>query len=158
MKHNWIKYIAFLLLLTVLAACSASENTSSDFDHPSEEVAFNYYNNLKNDNFEDALELLSPGYLDYIGYTERDFINTFKDRQTLDGWKITKVEVRSSDKVADDVDVAPQLAPLLTQEEDYLVILDLEIENQGEVVGVVDHMIIAKDTDGKWKIFGIISY
>jgi hypothetical protein len=158
MKHKWMKVIGFLLLLTVLTACSKSDNTSSDFDHPSEEVAFNYYDNLQNDNFEDALELLSPGYLDYIGYTERDFINTFKDRQTLDGWKITKVEVRSSDQVTDDVEVAPQLAPLLTQEENYLVILDLEIENQGEVVGVVDHMIIAKDTEGDWKIFGIISY
>lgn len=151
--------IGAVFLFMLLSACTDKDDEESiEFEHESEKVAYNYYNNLKDSEFEEALQLINDTYLEYIGFTERDFINTFKDRITLDDWKITKIEVRSSEEVTDDVTVAPQLQPLLTENKNYLVILDLEIENQGEKIGVVDHVILSQDGKKDWKINGIVSY
>ena len=147
-----------MLLILFLAACSNEGEGSSDFEHASAEVAFTYYDNLKDGNFEVALDYISPTYLEYIGLTERDFINTFKDRQTLDGWGIGEIEIRSTEEVTADVPVAPQLEPLLGDGENYLVILDLEVESGGETLGVVDHVLVSENDDGDWKIVGIVSY
>ncbi|WP_010096491.1 hypothetical protein [Ornithinibacillus scapharcae] len=155
--RNIIGAAVFLLIL--LTGCTEKEEVDSkEFEHASEEVAYDYYNNLKDSNFEDALQLINDSYLEYIGFTERDYINTFKDRITLEDWKITKIEVRSSEEVTDEVTIAPQLQPLLTESVNYLVILDLEIENQGEKIGVVDHVILSQNDKKNWKINGIISY
>lgn len=148
--------VFFLMLLT--GCTDKKEEDSKQFDHVSEEVAYEYYENLKESEFEDALQLINDSYLEYIGFTERDYINTFKDRITLDDWKITKIDIRSSEEVTDDLTIAPQLQPLLTESTNYLVILDLEIEDQGETIGVVDHVILSQNDENDWQINGIISY
>lgn len=147
-----------LLLFVFLAACGNEEESSREFEHASAEVAFTYYDKLKEGNFEDALDYISPMYLEYIGFTERDFINTFKDRQTLDGWSIGKIDIRSTEEITEDVSVAPQFEPLLGANENYLVMLDLEVELDGETLGVVDHVLVSKDNRDEWKIVGIVSY
>jgi hypothetical protein len=156
MKNRFYSFFVIVLFAFLLTACSKSNESS--FEHPSEEIASTYYSHLQKGDFEQALRLIDSSYLNYIGYTERDFIHVFKNEQTLNGWAVTKIEIRSSDKITGDINVPPQLQPLLTDHENYLVILDLEIKSQGETIGVVDQVLVSTDDNDEWKIFGIVSY
>ncbi|WP_096437852.1 hypothetical protein [Alteribacter populi] len=132
--------------------------TEQDFDLPAEEVAFNYYTLLQNEEFEEAIHLVSPDYLYYLGITERDFINIFRDRQTLQNWSIEELDIRSVDELTIDVSIPQALEPMVTSRENYLVIVDLKINTHDEVTGGVDDVLVSTDENGDWKIFGIFSY
>ncbi|PYZ93055.1 hypothetical protein CR194_07605 [Salipaludibacillus keqinensis] len=132
--------------------------SEAEFDHPAAEMTFNYYQHLKNEEFEQSVSYVNTDYLHFLGLTERDYVNTYKDNQTLNDWRIEEISIRSVDEVTMDVRIPEVFEQLITQSENYIVIVDLRVSNFGEVSGVVDDVLVSVDEDGDWKIYGIVSY
>ncbi|MDG5787104.1 hypothetical protein QA612_06330 [Evansella sp. AB-P1] len=145
---------------------SKEENESSvgkeineeELNDPIKALVFEYYHHLMIEEFEDSIHFIDTGYLDYLGVTKRDYVNMYKDSQTLNGWRIEDFSIRSADEITIDVRIPLVFEELVTSNENYIVIIDLMVRSNDRTVGVVDEVLVSTDELGNWKIFGIVSY
>ncbi|MFA9558982.1 hypothetical protein ACERII_16855 [Evansella sp. AB-rgal1] len=117
-----------------------------------------FYTYLQDGQFEESIKFMNPDYLEYLGMTERDYINLYKDNQTLYDWKVDEFSIRTVDKVSLDVHVPEVIEPLIHSSETYIVIVDLRVSFYGESSGAVEYVVHSVTEDDEWKIFGIVSY
>ncbi|CDQ41269.1 hypothetical protein [Virgibacillus salexigens] len=141
-------FIACLFLITCIGCMKSDESKVED-------LVTNYYQGLKEGNYEASLQLLGEEYLDFIGMTKREVIDEFEfaEKQGNSVSEIAVVSVKALDKASLSEEIPLPLQERITDSEHYLVKVNATREGGAEFLDFVLLALI----DGEWQIRGIAS-